>query len=203
MNHQPQRRAIPLGVGIGALGFGWWLANTTTQDFASLSSAQLPNLLQFLVQCACVAVCGWVAMVCLIGPWNFRLVRLLAPRWSLPLIIAIFGFTPTAANADTSLDGLRLPDRTSFSAPPPPVAPASSAVSSTRTTSSEPVDQVVVVAGDSLWSLAQRQLPTGSSPQQIATAVTKWHELNRSTIGDNPDLIYPGQTLNVPKVDLP
>lgn len=51
-----------------------------------------------------------------------------------------------------------------------------------------------VVRGDSLWKIAEQQLGAG----------TRWPEiynLNKETIGDNPNLIYPGQEFVLPSSD--
>jgi hypothetical protein len=53
----------------------------------------------------------------------------------------------------------------------------------------------VVRPGDSLWLISQEQLPSNATPEQIAYEVERVFELNRDHIGDNPDLILPGQEL--------
>lgn len=57
---------------------------------------------------------------------------------------------------------------------------------------------VTVAAGDTLWAIAARYLPAGADDQQIATAWPVWYATNATTIGDDPDVILPGQTLDVP-----
>ena len=48
-----------------------------------------------------------------------------------------------------------------------------------------------VKSGDSLWKIAQSQLGAGSRWREI-------YDLNKSVIGSNPNLIYPGQVYNLP-----
>ena len=48
-----------------------------------------------------------------------------------------------------------------------------------------------VKSGDSLWRIAQKQLGSGTRWREI-------YDLNKSTIGSNPNLIYPGQVYNLP-----
>lgn len=55
-----------------------------------------------------------------------------------------------------------------------------------------------VRSGDTLWSIARSQLGQSASNQGIATRVRKLHHLNRAVIGNDPDLIYPGQQLKEP-----
>lgn len=56
---------------------------------------------------------------------------------------------------------------------------------------------VVVVEGDSLWSIAQRTAPTASTAQ-TARRVAELYRANRARIGPDPDLILPGQRLDMP-----
>ncbi|MER2999129.1 LysM peptidoglycan-binding domain-containing protein [Pontibacter populi] len=53
-------------------------------------------------------------------------------------------------------------------------------------------DTYTVQSGDSLSKIAQRQYGN-------ASAWTKIYNANKTTIGDNPDLIKPGQKLTIPR----
>lgn len=59
-------------------------------------------------------------------------------------------------------------------------------------------DRIRVRAGDSLWALAARRLGAGASDPQIARYWPRVYSANRAVIGDDPDLISPGQVLHVP-----
>ena len=59
------------------------------------------------------------------------------------------------------------------------------------------VRRVVVQPGDSLWSIAAEILET-SDPARIARYWPRLHRLNRQLIGANPNLIFPGQVLELP-----
>jgi hypothetical protein len=59
---------------------------------------------------------------------------------------------------------------------------------------------VVVEPGDSLWSITQERLGQGASPQQIHNEVERTFELNRDLLGDDSDLILPGEELSLPPV---
>lgn len=61
-----------------------------------------------------------------------------------------------------------------------------------------PEDVVTVRQGDSLWSLAARHLGPEASERDIARAWPRWYALNTDVIGDDPDLIRPGQQLRIP-----
>jgi nucleoid-associated protein YgaU len=54
---------------------------------------------------------------------------------------------------------------------------------------------VTVRPGDTLWQLARDQLPADAPASEVDRLWHGWYEANRSTIGDVPDLIRPGQHL--------
>lgn len=56
---------------------------------------------------------------------------------------------------------------------------------------------VVVQDGDTLWAIAQRQLGAASD-DAVGRACARLYDLNRAVIGDDPDLIHPGQLLRLP-----
>ena len=65
----------------------------------------------------------------------------------------------------------------------------------------------VVEPGDTLWTITQEHLGQNKSPDLIYQEVGRIYELNRERIGNNPDLILPGQELllterTVPAVDV-
>lgn len=58
--------------------------------------------------------------------------------------------------------------------------------------------EVVVQRGDSLWSIAARHLPPGSSRAAVAASWPRWYAANRAVIGADPDVLRPGQRLVAP-----
>ncbi|REF37546.1 LysM peptidoglycan-binding domain-containing protein [Thermasporomyces composti] len=58
--------------------------------------------------------------------------------------------------------------------------------------------QVVVKRGDTLWDIAARHLGPGASNAEIHREWQRWYEANRQVIGDDPNLILPGQILTPP-----
>jgi hypothetical protein len=56
----------------------------------------------------------------------------------------------------------------------------------------------VVKRGDTLWAIAARHLPSPASAGEIANAWPQWYKANRDVIGDDPNLIFPGQVLQAP-----
>jgi hypothetical protein len=61
-----------------------------------------------------------------------------------------------------------------------------------------PAGDIVVQAGDTLWSIATRALAPGSSATDITAEWHQWYAANRDVIGADPGLIYPGQRLRPP-----
>ncbi len=58
--------------------------------------------------------------------------------------------------------------------------------------------RVVVRKGDSLWSIAARELGRSATDEAIAARWPDWYVTNRHVIGNDPDLILPGQVLRIP-----
>ena len=65
-------------------------------------------------------------------------------------------------------------------------------------TDADSAGAVVVLAGDTLWSIAHHHLNSDATDQKIDTAWRAWYSANTQVIGDNPDLIQPGQLLLPP-----
>ncbi|MFC8502977.1 LysM peptidoglycan-binding domain-containing protein [Pedococcus sp. NPDC057267] len=61
--------------------------------------------------------------------------------------------------------------------------------------------EVVVLRGDSLWSIVARHLGPGATDAEVAAQWPRWHAANRSVIGDDPDLLLPGQVLHPPHAE--
>ena len=57
---------------------------------------------------------------------------------------------------------------------------------------------VVVHRGDTLWSIAARHLGPTAAAADIATECHRWFATNRKVIGDDANLILPGQVLRPP-----
>lgn len=55
-----------------------------------------------------------------------------------------------------------------------------------------------VQPGDSLWSIAASMSPRASAAA-IAELTRQIYEINRTTIGNDPDVIHPGQSLSLPR----
>lgn len=151
-----------------------------------------------------VRACGAAAVGCLAWAWlNVSAAVLEALRSRVPgrrrpapralrrLVLIACGVALTApapALADTPHDlpaevllaGLPYPERVADAAPA--AAPR----------------VVVVRPGDTLWSIAARHLPADAGAADVTRAWQRLHRHNRAVIGDDPDLIRPGQRLVLP-----
>lgn len=58
--------------------------------------------------------------------------------------------------------------------------------------------EITVRAGDSLWSLAAAELGPFASDVDIAIEWPRLYQANRPVIGENPDVLLPGQVLRLP-----
>jgi LysM domain len=111
---------------------------------------------------------------------------------------------PWGLSGLSGLSGLPLPERA--------VAPdrghrAASLRPSTAPSVPAPTRTVVVRPGDSLWSIAARDLPAGTRPAEAVPWIARrWRAIyaaNRAVIGADPDVLLPGQRLEVPAPSSP
>jgi nucleoid-associated protein YgaU len=63
-------------------------------------------------------------------------------------------------------------------------------------------DTVTVRRGDTLWSIAAGHLGSGATDAEVAAEWPRWFEANRAVIGDDPDIILPGQQLLAPLAEV-
>jgi hypothetical protein len=57
---------------------------------------------------------------------------------------------------------------------------------------------ITVLAGDTLWDIAARDLGPAASDVDVALHWPRWYQANRAEIGQNPDVLLPGQILKPP-----
>jgi nucleoid-associated protein YgaU len=101
---------------------------------------------------------------------------------------------------DRPADPLPAATRTPTGPPPPaPVAtPASSLLPGNPRPTATIEHAVVVRRGDTLWHIAARHLGSTVTPAEVATEWPRWWHANQDVIGDDPDVILPGQVLRPP-----
>jgi hypothetical protein len=62
---------------------------------------------------------------------------------------------------------------------------------------------VVVRPGDTLWSISEERLGQNATPQQIYNEAARIYALNSKRIGEDPNLIYPGEVLLLERARAP
>ena len=117
--------------------------------------------------------------------------------------------TPTATEPSTAdqplgptdppaaSDSQPLPPSGTAGADVPPPHGDPNAAAPTQPSDDRP-ESVIVRGGDSLWSIAADHLPPNPTDADIDTAWRAWYVANDDVIGDDPDLIQPGQQLLPP-----
>lgn len=167
-----------------------WLAH----QFAALRGDDFPAAVVALISLVLVTVSAWALLVGVLAtmPALRGAAIALTPRVLRGLLVAgVAGAlaVPSAHADERSVDGLRLPDR-----------PLVVGASSTTATTGE-ARPVVVRPGDTLWAIARTGAGAHADSATIARDCRRWHATNRGVIGDDPDLIQPGQRLTPPSED--
>lgn len=87
-------------------------------------------------------------------------------------------------------------------ATPGAASPTASATASPATDARAPAPagptSHVVVAGESLWAVAAAHLGPTATDADIAAEWPRWYAANAAVVGDDPDLVLPGQVLHAP-----
>ncbi len=199
---------------IGVLaGVGWWAALPPLHAVEVFFSTGRPpsggwTLDRLVVAGASAALVAVIAMLTVLITLNVvgaatarrsasidRLAVRVSPAWLRRCVLGMCGFALTAPGftavagahdvgaederhsaGAVHLAGLALPDL--------PSAPA--------------VRVLTVRPGDTLWSIARGGLSADATDRAVAAAVTALYAANRQVIGDDPDLIFPGQRLTAP-----
>lgn len=185
-----------------AAGVAWTTLPTLATSPELLSTGpEFTDLLVIVCAAAMAVAAGWlwaittdvVVRVLRTGPGDGG-VAVRRPGALRAVLLAACGVvalgTPAAADdrppvAPSSLAGLPLPDRATSDAPLPDRA-------------DDGPRQVRVRPGDSLWAIAEQRLGPRATVVEI---VGYWHRIydhNTDVIGPDPDLILPGQLLELP-----
>ncbi len=199
-----RRSGTLLGTGL-ALAGGVWLARRTPRDLEALTGPDFVAALESLAALALLALCAWAGLVgalVLVAEhvgWAGRALHRVAPRLVRHVLVGGAvgaGLVVPAAAGATSLDGLPYPERPTGGPAlvQAPVAPARAVHAPAAH---------LVREGESLWTIAADHLPARADSDDVARAVRRWHAANRSVLGDDPDLIHPGQRLRPPTKDTP
>lgn len=118
------------------------------------------------------------------------------PRVVRTVVIAAIGVGVAAgpAYAVPAASVAQQPSSSAYRADVPVDWPTVAVVTPATSTATD----VVVARGDCLWSIVLARLGPTATDTQVAVEVGRWYELNRPTIGADPDLIRPGMVLHPP-----
>jgi nucleoid-associated protein YgaU len=87
---------------------------------------------------------------------------------------------------------------------PAPIWPGAPASVSHPDPPPQPAEHAVLVRpGDSLWLITAHRLGPNAESADVAAAWPHWYAANRAVIGDDPNLILPGQLLSPPRANGP
>ena len=184
----------------------WFTAPHASTEIAAVSGADFPRALLGLAALAQLAVGAWVIVIVgvarLFG--STAVLRALAPRMLRGALFAstagVLAIAPAQADrgdgaprdhaavnvTSHNLAGLPFPDRPQADRP------------RHQLPAQREAHVVIVQPGDTLWAIAQRSLPSGSSDAEIARSCAAWFAANHAVIGADPDLIFPHQHLHPP-----
>lgn len=162
-------------------------------QIAALRGDDFPAAVLALITLVTVVVGVWALLVASLAsiPALRGLAVAITPRILRGVLFAgVAGAltVPAARGDDRGVDGLRLPDRPLVAGTVEPAVKQST---------------VVVQSGDTLWAIARARLGPNAGVAATAREVDRWHDANRDVIGDDPDLIHPGQRLVPPSKDRP
>ncbi len=190
-----------------ALGLAWLVVTRLALTAAAVLLARVPGFLG--------AAAGRVAVAT--SPAVLRsLVRiaagaavLTAPGPAAGTALADAGPSPAATTTATAASVRVLPAdevpvldrvvRVAATPPAPTVRPPAHPARPEPATAQHPSRRTVVVrSGDTLWDIAERQLPPGHTAADVARAWPRWFAANRDVIGPDPGVIRPGEQLQAP-----
>lgn len=159
------------------------------RDLAALSAAALAGCWAWLALSVVLVVVDVLAspLAGAARAGGLRLARRCVPRGVRRIVLALCGAAlagslAAPAHAETPThprtDGLAVPDRVTGGPPAPSV--------------------VTVRAGDTLWAIAARTLPSDATTAEIAAGWRRIARANADRLAVGPDLIFPGTRLRLP-----
>lgn len=202
--------AVGAALAVAARGRLLALAGGAAAETALADGVALVLLTLGAAVAAWYAVTGLLVAVCVGGrlvgrAWQGgdRLVRRRGAPLLRRLVAVTAGAALSGALAVSTTAAADVPDDLRWA--PRPAATAAAEPAPAPAATAEPSPQApsvhVVVAGESLWRIAEQHLAARGDPTHpaaVATAWPAWYAANRDVVGPDPDLIHPGQVLTPP-----
>jgi nucleoid-associated protein YgaU len=185
---------LGLGMTLSALSA---LPGALGQDCSALADRLAPAAARKIV----AFVLGTTLTAALVPGTAVARTGLEAPRPGLVVAaqIAFGGLADAAPDASFRLVSDAVP--AVDGAPPPSWSPERHSSPQRRMSPerrASPTDGVAVRRGDTLWSIAAHHLGPAATSADIDGEWHRWFAANREVIGDDPNLIVPGQLLSTP-----
>ncbi len=128
------------------------------------------------------------------------LILMVTETWiNLEVMVSDFSPQPDGGNGDISYDvtfvenkDIKVYTTAELNIRPAAKTNDTSATASRPEPAAAAAKTYTVKSGDCLWNIAKKYLGSGADYSKI-------YELNKGTIGSNPNLIYPGQVLTLPQ----
>jgi nucleoid-associated protein YgaU len=201
----------------GALAHAQQTVDTDGADALVLAAAGLLAWAVWLWGAVGLALTALTAAPGFLGVTSSVLVRLVLPTAARRSAAGLLGLslgvvpllgtpsvllptTASAATTATATASAAVPDWPS--AATPPAVPDWPTGTSASDGSPTPPSTHVVVRGDCLWDIAADRLgrgrPSAPTDGEVARAVHAWWSANVAVIGQDPDLLRPGQVLSPP-----
>jgi LysM domain len=182
--HEVRRQLVD-----GAPPAGGWTLDRLVVDTAAAALGGVGAVIAFLVLLNTVGVLAGS-----LAPAFDELVNRVTPGWLRRTTLALCGVALAAGTAPTAAQAF---DAGGSSVPHARTSPVSGLplpdlpISATKTV-------VTVSPGDSLWTIARRGLPADAPDSAVAARAARIYAANRRLIGDDPNLIFPGQKFTAP-----
>lgn len=140
------------------------------------------------------------ALIALAGALTSPLAAQAAP--TAPVAVSAAGSGPGTTVTSDADEPVPVPGWTPTRAVAEPRPSGELSLVGGRSQTQDPGSQEVVVRrGDTLWDLAARHLGPEATDADVAEEWPRWYAANRDVLGEDPDLILPGQRLLVPGAD--
>ncbi len=211
-------RSLTVWTLVTGLAVGCWAgvgAGVTSLVSQTVWSGTFEDLLVAIASAALVASACWLWVVttltiadlvrggesCRTDGWTRRLV-LTACGVAVLASVSSPALAGSGTN-DHGLAGLQLPDRATAGAVAHPSPARDVVAASAPAPARESHAPITVRVGDSLWSIARADLGPQATSGEIDERWRALYAANRSEIGEDPDLITPGQQLRQQRATAP
>lgn len=120
------------------------------------------------------------------------------PRWARPMVLAVVAVPVLAQSPIAQASALTAQLPSLDRAYAPLVSPGEAVTVTSTPAAAADAGNHLVRPGESLWSIAAEELGPQASAAAIAQRWPQWWHTNAAQLGDQPQLLHPGQHLLTP-----